>query len=234
MLLDLIRGYVNGDSDFLSLLLHTVFIAIIVLIALSAHELAHGYIAYKLGDPTARNLGRLTMDPSKHLDPVGTISMLIFGFGWAKPVPINTRYFRNPRRDMALSAFAGPIMNLIISFVAMLIYSVLNAIFAHIPVYSEFAYNIMLYSLIFFVYMHQLNLYLAVFNLIPVPPLDGSRILFIFLPDRFYFGVMRYERYISLAIMLLLFSGALSGPLNFVTDIISNGMYNIIRLIPGL
>lgn len=234
MLLDVLRGYINGEGDFLTLLLSAIFIAVIVLIALSAHEFAHGFVAYKLGDPTARNLGRLTMNPAKHLDPMGTISMLLFGFGWAKPVPINTRYFRKPKRDMALSALAGPAMNLIISFVSLLVYVILNVIFANVSFQSAFLYNIVLYSVLFFYDMHQLNLYLAVFNMLPVPPLDGSRILFIILPDRLYFGVMRYERYISMAIMILLFTGALSYPLGVISNYITQGMFNIISLIPGL
>ena len=94
----------------------SLFVVIITLITLTVHEVSHGYAAYKLGDPTARNFGRLSLNPLKHLDPIGTVSMLLFGFGWAKPVPINTRYFKKPRRDMALSALAGPASNLIMSF----------------------------------------------------------------------------------------------------------------------
>ena len=123
-------------------LIQFLFVVPCVLIALTFHEFAHGYMAYKLGDPTAKNLGRLTLNPLKHLDPIGTICMIFFHFGWAKPVPINSRYFKKPRRDMALTAAAGPIMNFILALFGMLVCRILTKIFVAFPAQSDFVYYI--------------------------------------------------------------------------------------------
>ena len=212
----------------------------VILIALVVHEVSHGFIAMKLGDPTARNLGRLTLNPLKHLDPIGTICMVFFHFGWAKPVPVNTRYFKKPKRDMALTALAGPVSNFIMGFIGVLIFKILYAIFsatgtASIP---DFAYKVMSVTLAFFSLFATLNISLGVFNLIPIPPLDGSRILLVFLPTKAYFAVMKYERYIMLGFFLLLFVGRRAGflfsPLSTLVGWIIDGMEFIVGLIPGL
>jgi len=234
MLLDLIKQFMSGDIAITELVLNFVFVAVVVLFALSSHEAAHGYAAYKLGDPTAQKMGRLTLDPRAHLDPVGTLFMLLFGFGWANPVPVNARYFKNPKRDMAITAVAGPVCNIIVSFASLLIYRLLLVAFGSISISSSFLFYILLYILELFWYSHFLNLYLAVFNLIPVPPLDGSRIMFIFLPDKYYFGIMKYERYIKILFFILLYAGVLSGPLRTVSGKISEVMDFIIGLVPGL
>ena len=212
----------------------------IILIALVVHEVSHGYIAMKLGDPTARNLGRLTLNPLKHLDPIGTVCMVLFHFGWAKPVPINTRYFKKPKRDMALTALAGPVSNFIMGLGGVLVYRILLAVFTAVvkPSTSDFAVSMMGTTLDFFSLFAILNISLGVFNLIPVPPLDGSRILFVFLPSKAYFSVMKYERYIMLGFFVLLFVGRrtgivgsiLSAPVNWIWS----GMNWLIGLIPGL
>ena len=191
-------------------LIQFLFVVPCVLIALTFHEFAHGYMAYKLGDPTAKNFGRLTLNPLKHLDPIGTICMIFFHFGWAKPVPINSRYFKKPRRDMALTAAAGPIMNFILALFGVLVCRILTKIFVAFPAQSDFVYYIQYAALTLFSYFHMLNLSLGVFNLIPIPPLDGSRIFYIFLPQKWYFGVMKYEKYIQLALLVLLWTGLLS------------------------
>ena len=205
-------------------LIQFLFVVPCVLIALTFHEFAHGYMAYKLGDPTAKNFGRLTLKPLKHLDPIGTICMIFFHFGWAKPVPINSRYFKKPRRDMALTAAAGPIMNFILAFFGVLVCRILTKIFVAFPAQSDFVYYIQYAALTLFSYFHMLNLSLGVFNLIPIPPLDGSRIFYIFLPPKWYFGVMKYEKYIQLALLVLLWTGLLSRPLSAAVSWISGGM----------
>ena len=205
-------------------LIQFLFVVPCVLIALTFHEFAHGYMAYKLGDPTAKNFGRLTLNPMKHLDPIGTICMIFFHFGWAKPVPINSRYFKKPRRDMALTAAAGPIMNFILAFFGVLVCRILTKIFVAFPAQSDFVYYIQYAALTLFSYFHMLNLSLGVFNLIPIPPLDGSRIFYIFLPQKWYFGVMKYEKYIQLALLVLLWTGLLSRPLSAAVSWISGGM----------
>lgn len=191
-----------------------------ILIALTFHEVAHGWMSHKLGDPTAYNLGRLSLNPLKHLDPIGTLAMLIVGVGWAKPVPVNSRYYKNPKTGMALTALAGPVMNFILAFIGV----ILTYLFACIAPMFEIDY--MLYTVIFtfFYNFASLNCYLAVFNLLPIPPFDGSRIAFIFLPTEWYFKIMRYERIIMLVVLALLATGSLSGGLGVVSDAILGGM----------
>ncbi len=205
-----------------------------VLIALTVHEVSHGYAAYKLGDPTARNLGRLNLNPLKHLDPFGTICMLFAGFGWAKPVPINTRYFKKPRRDMALSALAGPASNFILAFFGILFQAVFAKIFSAFPPETERMLYVQQLTVLFFWMFASLNIGLGVFNLLPCPPLDGSRIFYVFLPPKYYFGVMKYEQYISIGIMVALVTGLLDTPLGFVRNLIYDGLAWIVNLIPFL
>lgn len=198
----------------------------IVLIALSVHEASHGFAAFKCGDPTARNLGRLTLNPMRHLDLVGTICMLMFGVGWAKPVPVNARYFKNPRKGMAITACAGPISNVIMSFIGVIVFSLIACL---INPESK----VLLLIGFFFYYFHLVNLMLGIFNLIPIPPLDGSRIAFIFLPDKIYFGIMKYEEIIKLIFLFFIFFVGAS----FIGDIasmISDAMLNLIVKIPGV
>lgn len=206
----------------------------IVLICLVVHEVSHGYMAMKLGDPTARNLGRLTLNPLKHIDPIGAVCMLLFRFGWAKPVPINTRYFRKPRRDMALTALAGPVSNFIMAFAGVIVFSVSRAVYSAFPVYEGFLLNLWIVWFTFTEVFIFMNLSLGVFNMIPVPPLDGSRIFLTFLPAKYYFGIMKYERYIMFGMLALLYTGILTLPLSMIVNLIYNGMFFVVGLIPGL
>ena len=215
----------------------------IVLIALSFHELAHGFVAMKLGDNTAKNLGRLTMNPLKHIDIIGFISMVLFHFGWAKPVPIQSRNFRKPRRDMALTGLAGPVSNIILAIISVLLLRLVmlimgvampneinlcikalflgsfSSISASVPFIIMSIISYMLYLGVI------LNLSLALFNLIPIPPLDGSRIFYVFRPANLYFGIMKYEQYISMAMFLLLmFTDIVTYPLSIAIDWLVNGL----------
>lgn len=208
----------------------------IVLLALTVHEVSHGYAAYKLGDPTARSLGRLSLNPLKHLDPLGALCMLLFRFGWAKPVPINTRYFKKPRRDMALSALAGPLSNILMSFAAFIVSMYLFKYGCHDGyVNLDILSDKIAYLLFLFLYtFYQMNLCLGIFNLIPIPPLDGSRILFVFLPDKIYFGFMKYEQFISIALIVGLWTGLLDYPLSWVIGSIENAFTFVTEFLPFL
>ena len=177
-----------------------------ILIALSAHEAAHGYIAYKLGDRTAFNLGRITLNPLKHLDPIGALCMLVFGYGWAKPVPINARNFKDPRKGMALTALAGPLTNLILGAIGVFFYYLTRYVANTEAVLSKVADNYTAYIaitmiLVFLENFAFLNFLYTIFNLIPVPPFDGSRIFSVVLPTKVYFNIIKYERYYLIAIL---------------------------------
>lgn len=206
----------------------------VVLTALIVHEIAHGYMAYRLGDPTARNFGRLSMNPLKHLDPIGTLCMLLFKFGWAKPVPINARYFKNPRRDMALTALAGPVANFILGFIGVALYFFSSLLITINVTDVGFIYNLKVVWLTFLQVWIYLNVYLGVFNMIPVPPLDGSRIFLTFLPPKYYFGIMKYERYIMIGLLIALYLGVLGGVIGFVGDLVIDLMFKPFVLIAKL
>lgn len=203
----------------------------IAIISLSVHESAHGYASYLLGDPTARNLGRITMNPLKHFDVIGFICMVLFRVGWAKPVPVNARYYKNPRVGMALTAAAGPISNLLLALIGVIgsesTWLVMRNMSAEAPAFMVVA------TVFNFFYLFSLcNISLAVFNLIPVPPFDGSRILYVFLPPKYYFGIMKYERYIMIAVLVLFYLNIFDLPLSLATNAIFDGMVKLVELIP--
>ena len=183
--------------------MYILAVTLTVVLILPFHELAHGFIAYKLGDDTAKREGRLTLNPLYHIDYVGALCLLLVGFGWAKPVPVNMRRLKNPKRDMAVVALAGPVANLI----AALAGTLLMTVFVIIGYKTNM--NDTIYDLIlgFFGYYIQVNVGLAVFNLIPLPPLDGSKILGAFLPTELYVKQLEYERYLSIGLLVLIWIG---------------------------
>lgn len=197
----------------------------VVFCCLPVHELSHGWAANKLGDDTAKKLGRLSFNPFAHLDPVGTIMIFLFGIGYAKPVPINPLKFKDYRKGVALTALAGPLSNLVMSFIFAFIGSGLSKIGG--------ANTAMQLLVLFFSFAANINIALAVFNLLPIPPLDGSRVLAVILPDNAYEKYFRYERYIMIALMILLFTGVLDTPLAFLNNVFHNFVYFIPNLIFG-
>lgn len=213
-----------------------------IFISLSVHEAAHGFAAYKLGDPTAHNLGRLTLNPIKHINPIGFVCMMLFGVGWANPVPVNARNFKNPRRDMAITAAAGPLSNLLLSAIFTLLlrlvmiplqnmadgqyYLFSNGTYYLAEGIASDAVFILLSVLAIIFYLGIiLNLSLMIFNLIPLPPLDGSRIAYIFMPPKLYFNIMKYEQYIMWGFLILLWLGIIDLPLGFITGGIKSGLF---------
>lgn len=216
MLLDLIRG---GNA--LSIFMGVCVSAFVVFCVMPIHEYSHALVATKLGDQTARLSGRLTLNPMAHISPWGAIMILLVGFGYAKPVPVNIRNtkMKNKKVAMALIALAGPLSNLIIGFLSVMVRYII--IVAASKRGGEMTTAIFALN-IFFQYSAIININLAVFNLIPIPPLDGSRILFAILPSKFYFGIMKYERYIMAAMFLLLLTGVLTTPLSYLSKLIYN------------
>lgn len=198
----------------------------IFMLAFSIHEYAHGFVANKLGDPTAKSLGRLTLNPIKHIDLFGFIAMLVFGFGWAKPVPINTRYFKKPKRDMAITALAGPLSNILLAIFFGALFKAFSFVSLNV-IQSELAANIWMFTGLMLSRGIYINVLFAVFNMMPVPPFDGSRLFLAFLPTKAYFWVQRYERYIYMVFLALLILGIFDYPLSWITDQLCNGIVNL-------
>ncbi len=180
-----------------------------LLFALTFHEFAHGFVAYRLGDPTARDAGRLTLNPLKHLDPLGTIAFFFIKFGWAKPVPVNPNYFQNPKRDMLWVALAGPVTNLALAVLSAILTRGIWMLASSLP-YSAAAEAILVPLNSMLIASVWINLVLCIFNFLPIPPLDGSRILVGLLPNNLALSYMRVERFGFIIIMVLAFSGILS------------------------
>ena len=200
-----------SGSATLQRLLSLLVRALVLFTAFPVHESAHALTAHWLGDDTANDQGRISLNPFKHINLFGALFMLFVGVGAAKPVPINASKFKKPKVGMAVSALAGPVSNLLLAYLSMILYRFLYSI----SYLNGSDLSILLYV---FQYAAILNIGLAVFNLLPIPPLDGSRIVTMFLPDKSYFGIMKYEKYIFIALFILIFSGLLDRPLYFLQD----------------
>ncbi len=173
-----------------------------ILFAMVVHEYAHAYVSYKFGDQTPLYDGRLSLNPKYHIDPLGFLMLLFVGFGWAKPVHVNTSAYRDAKSGMIWTAFAGPMMNFIVAFLCMFLYQILMKGYSNASIY--------LYILKFLNYSVLINIGLGLFNLIPLPPLDGSKILLGVLPENVYMSLLRYEQILSIFLMFLLLSGVLT------------------------
>lgn len=180
------------------------------LLCITLHELAHGFTAFAMGDDTAKAAGRLTLNPIRHLDAMGLLMMVLFGFGYAKPVPVNMMKFRSPKRGMAITALAGPLSNVLIAAVFLFFYGLF-----YLPLLGGGTGEILLDMLLTTAY---LSLGMGIFNLLPIPPLDGSKVLFSLLPDEAYLRLMRIERYGFLLLAALLFTGVIDTPLSFLLE----------------
>lgn len=216
--LTMLYSLLNGTFSIQNVIMQLLAVSIIVFLVMPLHEFAHGFIAYKLGDNTAKNMGRLRFSPTAHIDPVGALMILFVGFGWAKPVPVNPRNFKNPKAGMAITALAGPVSNIIAAFIGTILFYV-NILIAENAILPLFVCEL-LYVL--FSYFISVNVSLAVFNLIPIPPLDGSKILFAFLPDRIVYKAYQYERQLNSILIVLIAVGALTGPLSFLQGSLTN------------
>lgn len=223
MIFDLIRDGLSFD-----LIINLMVRVFVIFCVLPIHEFAHAFVAHKLGDDTARLSGRMTTNPLAHIDPIGALMIILAGFGYAKAVPVNIRNFKKRKPYMALTALAGPVSNIIMAFIFMFIGLILQMKVGVSQ--GSFVY----YIVVFMITAAQINISLAVFNLLPIPPLDGSRIFSLIIPDKYYYTIMQYERYIVYAVLALVFFGILDGPINLLSDLLFDLIFNIASLPLGI
>ncbi|MBQ1546017.1 MAG: site-2 protease family protein [Clostridia bacterium] len=218
--------YSGGDINFLEIVMGILATLVTIAVILPFHELAHGFVAYKLGDNTAKRQGRLTFDPIAHIDPKGALCLLLVGFGWAKPVPVNMYNLKKPKRDMALVALAGPMANLIAALVGALLGNLVAVLFAQ-KFYDAFLYQAVMF---FFEYYVSVNVGLAAFNLIPLPPLDGSKILGALLPDDLYEKQLMYEDRLAILLVVLVMAGVVDKLMSVPHSLLLNLVYTLAYL----
>lgn len=193
------------------------------LFSISCHESAHGLMAYKLGDSTAKMSGRITLNPLKHFDLLAILAFAVFRVGWAKGVPIDSRNFKDPKKGIVLTSLAGPLTNILLAFLSMVILKLLGLI----PIHSDVLYLVLSYVAVLFQSMVSVNLMLAIFNLLPIPPLDGSKIFFSILPAKLYYKVLSYDRIMIFVALLLVWVGAFN-------RLIQTGVQNLYTVLQNI
>ena len=202
-----------------------------VLLCITVHELAHGYTAYRIGDTTAKDMGRLTLNPIKHIDVIGLFAMAVFGFGWAKPVPVNMMNFKRPKRDMAITALAGPVSNIIM---AVAVFFILGLLFIPLGGFEPNQSALQKTMLDMIYRTAYLSVALAVFNMIPIPPLDGSKVLFSLISDKAYFTLMRYERYGMILLLVFMTTGLFRSTVGTLVSAMAEKLFGIVYFVIGL
>ncbi len=230
MLFSLLMG---GEADLTQAIIYIVSALTVIFLTMPVHEFAHAFAAYKLGDRAQKYAGRLTLNPFAHIDYLGALCILLFSFGWAKPVRVNQHVFKRPKTDMAITAFAGPLSNLVVAFISMFFYCLffeLSDSFIIGPTVYVSGSIALYYVSQFFRFIALINISLAVFNLIPIPPLDGSKVLFAVLPDRYYYNIMRYEQYLYFGLILLIATNVLDAPLYTAQSAVSGFFENIVSV----
>ena len=203
----------KGNFNITSTIAYVISTLFIVFLTLPVHEFAHAFAANALGDKTPKYRGRLTLNPFAHIDYLGSLLILLFGFGWAKPVQVDKRNFKHPKVGMAITALAGPFANLLVALLFSFISNLLLFLFPS-DMAPDALSGIWLFVDYVISYIIKINIYLAVFNLIPVPPFDGSRLLMVILPDRVYYKLMQYQQHFMIAVLVIGYLGILTGPLS--------------------
>jgi len=196
------------------------------MVCLTIHETCHVLVAYKLGDPTAKNAGRLSLNPIRHVDLIGLLMLVVCHFGWAKPVPVDSRNFKDPKKGMAVTALAGPVSNLVLAVVLLAVYGLLYLPLLYLGSVGHFFLRLILTTA-------YLSTALAIFNIIPISPLDGSKVLYSVIPDKAYFTILRYERYGMGLLIILVATGVLGKPLSNVTEFVFDRLFSIAELTGG-